>query len=176
VTAEADAFSGELLEEAKRFLELAAREKGRGAYLHAAILLGFSALEAHVNGIADEVVGWPGTEVHERGLLSEKTVIISDGSWKLGNSQYYRLEDRLAYLFRKHSGAKLSSFSWWSELKSGMATRNSIVHPRGEVKLGVKDVERSLNSIIEALNDLYLAVFKKAHPAHGRGLDSTLSF
>ncbi|MCU1330366.1 MAG: hypothetical protein JWN34_5736, partial [Bryobacterales bacterium] len=174
--AEADAFSGELLEEAKRFLELAVREKGRRAHLHAALLLGFSALEAHVNGIADEVIGWPGTDVHERGLLSEKAVHLAGGSWKLGNSQYYRLEDRLAFLLRKYAGVPLSSFSWWNEKKSGMGKRNSVVHPRDEVKLTVKDVERCLSSIVEALNDLYLAVFKKSHPAHGRGLDSTLTF
>lgn len=176
MTAERDAFSGLLLEEAKRFLELASREEGRQAFLHAALLLGFSALEAHVNGIADEVSTWAGTDIHERGVLTERAVNLSSGSWKLGPSQYYRLEDRLAYLLNKHGGTQLNGYPWWSELKSGMSKRNNVVHPRGEVTLDIDDVRRHLRSIVDALNDLYVAVYGKAHPAHGRGLDSNLTF
>jgi hypothetical protein len=70
----------------------------------------------------------------------------------------------------------LISFAWWSELKAGMGKRNSVVHPRNQINLGVKEVGRYLTSIVEALNDLYLTVYSKPHPAHGRGLDSILTF
>lgn len=52
-----DEFSRVLLEEAKRFFERAVDEKsdeGKTAYLHGALILGFCALEAHVNAIADD--------------------------------------------------------------------------------------------------------------------------
>lgn len=47
---EIDVFASELFEEAKRFLEKAEDpnvEEGQKAFLHAALLLGMSSLEAH---------------------------------------------------------------------------------------------------------------------------------
>ena len=56
---EADSFSIRLLEEAKRFLEKAGDASGdeRAAYLHAALMVGFSALESHLNGLFGHSVG-----------------------------------------------------------------------------------------------------------------------
>ncbi len=57
-----DSFAIELLEEAKRFLERAVAESGEAAerpFLHAALLMSFSALESHVNALAQELELWP---------------------------------------------------------------------------------------------------------------------
>ncbi len=51
-----DAFATELFEEAKRFLEKAKEadnEEGKKAFLHAALLVGMSSLEAHINAICE---------------------------------------------------------------------------------------------------------------------------
>src|SRR4030042_1496324 len=55
---EIDIFASELFEEAKRFLEKAREDEnkeGQKAYLHAALLLGMSSLEAHINAISEEM-------------------------------------------------------------------------------------------------------------------------
>ena len=52
---EIDAFATELFEEAKRFLEKAkeaVNAESERAFLHAALLLGISSLEAHINAIS----------------------------------------------------------------------------------------------------------------------------
>jgi hypothetical protein len=54
---EIDLFANQLLEEAKRFLEKAREgedETGVNANLHAALILSFCSLEAHINAIGDE--------------------------------------------------------------------------------------------------------------------------
>ena len=53
-----DTFSALLFEEAKRFLERAKTsedEAGRTAFCHAALLLAFSSLEAHMNALSEEL-------------------------------------------------------------------------------------------------------------------------
>ena len=52
-----DIYARNLLEETKRFLEKANAEidhEGKQAYLRAALIIGFSALEAHIYSIADD--------------------------------------------------------------------------------------------------------------------------
>jgi hypothetical protein len=56
--AEIDEFASSLLEEAKRFFELAIDHddtSAKDAYLHSALMLAFCSLEAHVNAIAAEL-------------------------------------------------------------------------------------------------------------------------
>jgi hypothetical protein len=81
-----DEFASVLLEEAKRFLEKAGESTDpdcKRAYLHSALLLGFAAFEAHVNAIADDFLSLNSLQPHERGLLSEQAVELSDGEFKL---------------------------------------------------------------------------------------------
>src|SRR4051812_2273979 len=62
-------------EEAKRFLEKASDEEGTegiNVYLHAALNLGFSALEAHVNAIADDFPVRSELSVLEKSILLEQ--------------------------------------------------------------------------------------------------------
>ena len=85
---EIDIVAVELFEEAKRFLEKAEEtsdSEGRKAFLHAALLLGISALEAHVNAIADEMLGRGGSNLNllERSILLEKEYVFENGEFKL---------------------------------------------------------------------------------------------
>lgn len=179
MTIDADAFSIRLLEEAKRFLEKASLAEGdeRDAYLHGALMVGFSALESHINGIADELSARPQMDLLNRSLLLEKSVKLVKGQWQLGaTSQYFSLEDRISFLLHTYAGRDQVTYSWWSELLSGVHVRNELVHPRDAVQLRSPEVERFLRAIIEALNDMYLAVFGKGHPSFNRGLQSVLLF
>ena len=179
MTSDADAFSIRLLEEAKRFLEKADLVGGdeQDAYLHGALMVGFSALESHVNGIADELSARHHSDLLASSLLLEKQVKLVKGQWQLASSdQYFRLEDRISFLLRTYAQRDAASYVWWSELMSGVRVRNSLVHPREAVQIKSSEVERFLRAIIAALNDIYLGVFSKGHPSFNRGLQSTLTF
>jgi hypothetical protein len=178
MTAEADAFSIRLLDEAKRFLEkgTSALDAERDAYLHAALIVGFSALESHVNGIADELSARSQTSLLDISLLLEKEVKIEKGQWELGRERFFRLEDRISFLIAQHAKRVPSSYAWWSDLMSGVHVRNALVHPREVVELASADAQRFLDAIVNALNDIYLAVFGKGHPSFNRGLQSSLTF
>ena len=176
MTSEFDKFSVELLEEAKRFLEKASAGIAQPAFLHASLVLAFSSLESHINGIAEELMLRNDNTVLEQSLLSEREVKFDKGEWALGKARYFRMEDRMAFLIRKYSSTDVSGSEWWSEFKSGGDARNKLVHPRDAIVLTVADVERYLLAIIEALNAIYLAVFNRGHPSYGRGLQSTSTF
>jgi hypothetical protein len=176
---EADAFSVLLLDEAKRFLEKGVEGTGseQDAYLHAALIVGFSALESHVNGIADELSARPHTDLLTKSILKEKPVQLTKGEWTLGTKdQYFRLEERISFLLHSCSKKDAGTYAWWSDLVSGIKARNALVHPRDAVQLTSSDVQRYLNAIIQALNDMYLGVFGKGHPSFNRGLQSTMTF
>lgn len=170
-----DAFSIRLLDEAKRFVEKFT-EDNENAFLHAALVLGFSSLESHMNGVADELSVRDDAGLLDRSLLSERAIKLDKGEWKLAGTQYFRLEDRLAFLFRRYGNETLSQYQWWSDLSQGMSARNALVHPRDAVVLQVSDVERFLLAVVCALDDLYKAIFGKGHPSFGRGLQSTMTF
>jgi hypothetical protein len=70
VALESDKFSIQLLEEAKRFLERADDSDTPDAFLHAALLLGFSSLESHLNGVADELKLRKDTTLPDQAVLS----------------------------------------------------------------------------------------------------------
>lgn len=178
MSTEADSFSIRLLDEAKRFLEKGTAASGdeQDAYLHAALMVGFSALESHLNGIADELSARPNSDLLHNAILLENDIKIENGVWKLGKDKFYRLEDRIAFLAAEYSGHAPSGFTWWADLHDGMKVRNSLVHPRDAVVLKLSDVTRFLDAIVRALNDIYLGVFKKGHPSFNRGLQSTMSF
>jgi hypothetical protein len=179
MSVDVDAFSVRLLDEAKRFLEKAAEgaDAEQDAYLHAALIVGFSALESHVNGIADELSERPQTDLLTKSILKEKQVQLTKGEWALGSKdQYFRLEERISFLLHSCSRKNGGTYAWWSDLVSGIKARNALVHPRDAVQLTSVDVQRYLNAIIDALNDMYLGVFGKGHPSFNRGLQSTMNF
>lgn len=178
--AEIDEFASLLLEEAKRFLELAeAHEEpeGQTAYLHAALMIGFSSLEAHVNAVAEEVADRKDVSLHDKAVLMELEVRLEDGQFQEGKARFLRLEDRLMFLHRRFGRATFKkSVAVPSQLQSATKVRNKLTHPKGVPIISVTDVKRALEAIIATIDSLYKAVFAKKLPAASRGLHSRLSF
>ncbi len=178
---ERDDFATRLLEEAKRFLEKASEASdadAETAFLHAATMLGFCALEAHVNSIADDFVGMDGLSAHEKAVLLEQDVQMKDGEFVLVNRlKMVRLEERIEFLHRRFSGKPINgSESWWSELKAGLKLRNDLTHPKGAPVVSQNAVERALRAIISTLNVLYISIYKAKFPTLGMDLQSMLNF
>jgi hypothetical protein len=100
-------FAADLLEEAKRFLEKASdgsSDNGTKAFLHAALMLGFAAFEAHINAIADDFLSRSDLSPHERGVLSEKAVELVHGEFQVKNTlKIQRLEDKVLFLSQRFS-------------------------------------------------------------------------
>jgi hypothetical protein len=179
--ADVDEFSQKLFEEAKRFLEKARAEEepeGRTAYLHAALNIGFCALEAHINAIADDFLVRSDLSVLDRSILAEREIILKNGQYELTERlKIHRLEDRLQFIYRRYSGKALDkSLPWWTDLKIGLKLRNELTHPKEQPSVSEASVERSLLAIIEVLDAMYKAVYHTAYPVAGRRLDSTLAF
>lgn len=102
---------------------------------------------------------------------------LTDGRWSLGKDvKYFRIEDRLSFLFARFGSVDARTRSWWSTLREAIAQRNALVHPREVVDLKQEDTNRFVISIIEALDDLYQSIFGRGHPARRRGSQSTLDF
>lgn len=102
-----DVFAIQLLEEAKRFLEKASEggePVAEAAYLHAALMLSFCALEAQVNSIGEEFSIRTDLSAHEQGIILERNVKLENGEFKLqSNLKMARLEDRIEFLHTKFS-------------------------------------------------------------------------
>jgi hypothetical protein len=176
-----DDFASSLLEEAKRFLEkanAASDNDAKTAYLHAALMLGFCALEAHINATADEFAGRPELSVHERAILLEQDVRFHQGEFKVSdNLRMVSIQDRMLFLHLKFGGKALDrSAVWWSELSNALTLRNKLTHPKEVPIIGVDDVRRALRAIIEAIDVLFRAIYRRPFPVANRGLDSNLTF
>jgi hypothetical protein len=178
-----DDFAAILLEEAKRFLEMAKdsdrdqNEPGCHAHLHAAVMLSFCALEAHVNAVADEMSLTQGLSIHEKAILQEKEVKLEEGKFKLKKElKIFRLEDRILFLHARFSGEPLDKTSWMPALKDAIHIRNQLTHPKDVTALTITQVSASITSVIEAIDALYQAIYKKSFPAKARGLQSKLTF
>lgn len=179
--AEVDQFARDLLEEAKRFFEKARDEispEGKQAYLHSAIVLGFCSFEAHINSIADDFLVRPELTVLEKSILSEQDFKFANGEFLLTNSlKMYRLTERVEFLHRRFSGSPLDrSLSCWSQLKTALSTRNELTHPKQQTVMNDEAVKQALQSILDTLEVIYQAIYKKPYPARNRGLDSTMTF
>ena len=174
-----DSFAASLLEEAKRFLEKAGENDGpeaEAANLHAALMLAFSSLEAHVNSVADEISLRKGIAPHDLGALREKDVQLKDGEYHLSSKlKIHRLEDRIAILHRIFTN-KPAIGPWKSKLSSATDLRNKLTHPKEVPTISVASVKRAIEAVIETIDALYQAVYGKRFPAANRKLESKLEF
>lgn len=176
-----DDFASTLLEEAKQFLDKSKEDieaAGKQAFLHAALMLGFSALEAHVNAVAKDFADQNGFTPHEVGVLLEKAVRLEDGEFKVKKTlQISRVEDRIELLHRKFAGVAVDKSSiWWVHLMAALNLRNELTHPKGTPLIDRDAVTRSLQAIVDTLDVIYKAVYDRRFPAASRGLHSRLSF
>jgi hypothetical protein len=178
---EIDRFAKQLFEEAKRLLEKAKIEKqqeGKQAYLHAALMLGFCAFEAHINSVSEDFIVRTDLNPLERAILSEREHSLENGEYIVTSKlKIFRLTDRIEFIFRKFSGKPIDKTAvWWSKLKTALATRNELTHPKEKTEIQVEAVESALLAIISTLDNLYRAVYKKPYPPMNRGLDSNMTF
>lgn len=175
----ADDFATLLFEEAKAFLERyrSDREKDAAvAYLHAALLLGYCALEAHINNVAADFAERSELTILEQTILQERGVELNNGQFELTHTlKMFRLEDRFEFLYRRFQKQPLNKAdAWWGLLKAGLDIRNAITHPHTPRTVTEKEVTDSLNAVLEAIDILFQAVFQRPYPGKGRRLDSLL--
>jgi hypothetical protein len=160
-------FASDLLEDAKRFLEKANETTdpdGKKAFLHAALMVGFAAFEAHVNAIADDFLARKDLDMHARGVLAERVVELVGGEFvEKSTLKIHRLEDRVLFLCRRFAKHPIDrKASYWSEFSEGLRLRNSITHPKADPPaIGENAVKRTLNAIIELLNVMYRSIYRK---------------
>ena len=178
---EFDEFANQLLEEAKRFLEKASEAEDKtveAATLHAALLLSCCALEAHVNAVAQEFANQSDLSAHEIGLLLEREVKLEGGAFQAYPSlKMSKLEDRIEFLHLRFSGKPVDrQSSWWSGTQGALNLRNQLVHAKTVPPVTYNAVRNAIQSIIDTLDVLYKAIYKKKFPPSGLGLDSTLTF
>jgi hypothetical protein len=177
-----DALASALLEEGKRFLEKAQEvtdDTAKHAFLHAALSLGFSSLEAHVNSIVDDQLERTDLSIHERAFLSERKVELRKGTFSLLDSlQMQRIDDRIALLWTRCSVEQSFDYqsATWSHLKEGIKLRNALTHPKEATELTIDQVSRSLLAIIDVIDTAYVRIYGKNLPAKNRGIQSSLSF
>jgi len=175
-----DAFAISLLEESKRFLEKAkaSDSAGREAFLHAAILLAFCSLEAHINSMAEDFACFMTLTPHELGLLREREVKLDNGRFEVTESlRMVRLEDKIRFICDRFAQKKVDfTAPWWSRLGDASKLRNELTHPKEYVPLEINAVSSAIESIIATLDAVYTAVYNRRFPAAGLQLDSELTF
>jgi hypothetical protein len=172
-------FASELLEAAKAFLNKAKQltdDTDVQAHLRSAALHATSFLECHVNNISDEFSDRREFTLHERALLLEKEVRLRNGVFELGNTKYYRLEERVLFILSKFTERDFKSHPWWGNSLNLMQSRNDIAHPRDRVTLRIDDVERGLLGCIDLVDYLVKSVYKKGLPEAGYRLDTAVEF
>ena len=179
--ADFDIFANQLLEEAKRFLEKASESVdliSKAAHLHAALLLSFCALEAHINSIGEEFATSTDLSAHEKEMLLERDVRLENGEFQLQQSlRMSRLEDRIKFLHAKYSGKPLDRTSrWWSQLSTAINLRNRLTHAKTVPIVTEAAVRDAIQAIIGALDVLYQSIYKRTFPPAGMGLQSRLTF
>lgn len=177
-----DDFSALLLEEAKRFLEKTNEtedQDAKTAFMHSAVLIGVSALEAYINGISQELINFPSTPIHEKSLLGEREIELKNGEYILTERlKIQRLTDRIQYLYFKYDKKYLNgdSESWWGPLKQSLKLRNELVHPKEEITISQDQVKLLIESVIGCLLCLSKIIYKKEFPFRNMGLQSKLTF
>jgi hypothetical protein len=176
-----DALANRLLDEAKRFNEKAKAEKdspGKEAYLHASLLLACCSLEAHVNSIADDFLVRQELPILQKAILAEREYRFEDGEFVLTDIlKMWRLTDRMEFLFRRFSGAPLDKQEpWWGHLKAALNLRNDLAHAKQNILVSEIAVEQALKAVVDALDTLYRAVYRKPFPTAKRGLNSKMNF
>lgn len=176
-----DDYCNSLLEESKRFLEIAKTkdESDKPPYLRSTILISFSSLDAFIYNICDEFKDSKALTLHEQGFLLEREVVLKNGEFKITNGlKMSRLIERIEFLFTKFDphGKNPASKEWWDHLNNGINIRNSIVHPKEHITVNYENCAKTLESIIDCLDDLFIAIYKKNFPKSTLRLNTKLTF
>jgi hypothetical protein len=179
---EIDLFANQLLEEARRFFEKAGESTdvpGKDANLHAALMLSFCALEAHINAMGEEVASRFDLPVHGKGVLLEKEVRLENGEFRM--TQYLRmakLEDRIEFLHVGVAAKEIdrSPSSWRGQLSAAINLRNKLTHAKEVPAISEMDVQRAIEAIVATLDALFHVLYNSGLPSANRGVRSRLTF
>lgn len=178
--ADFDLFADQLLEEAKRFLEKASESSDRGARaanLHAALMLSFCALEAHVNIITQDFSERREFSPHERGFLLERDVRLENGEFKVQESlRMTKLEERIELLHRTFSVPIDKSQDWWNQLSAATHLRNELTHAKKVPPVTEEAVRNAVRGVLGAIDALCKAIYRRKFPSAEIGLASRLQF
>lgn len=141
-------------------------------------MLGFAALEGHINAIADDFAHRQELSAHEVAFLLEKDIRLENGEFTVKESlKMQRLDDRIQFLYHRFSGQPINrDASWWTDLKGAMKLRNELTHPKTPAAIAEDAVKRALQAIIDGLDAIYQGIYKAKFPPAGRGLQSKLTF
>lgn len=175
-----DEFVDSLMEESKALFEKAKSSTDsftKNTYLHASLLLSLSYLESCVNSIISEILVEPYNNkygIMEQSILLEKEIKFDRGRLNLSEKlKMSRLTDRIELLTYIIKNQEISpTDTWFTTLKQSIDLRNKLVHPKEAVVVTEKQVENALNSVLDTVNHLYQAVYKKKLPSYNRGLSS----
>lgn len=167
-------------EKARRLLEKSqseGNEDGKTAYLEASVLIAYSGLEAYLNAICEEIAGHPNVDLLTKSILLERKIEWTNGVPILGALQYSRIDERVSFLIAHHTGdTNFRTEEWWSSFKESVQIRNQIAHPKKVLELNEALVTRCLKSALEALNSVFMAVYKSEFPSYRRETTSRMSF
>jgi hypothetical protein len=177
---EIDAFAASLLEEAKRFLERAREakdEEGEAPNLHAALMLAFCSLEAHVNAVADEISLRRNLSTQVLAVIKERELRLKDGEFILDQNKLknYRIEDRILALHRVGVKPNIDG-AWRASLAAALDLRNKLTHPKIVPAITEASVIKAIEAVIDTIDALYSSVYKRRFPAVHRRLQSKLDF
>lgn len=174
-------YAKDLMDSAKGFAERGKSEpdkKMQQAFFRAAFLHGFSFLEAHLNELADHFRGKKTISVHDLGVLLEREVRLEKGTFKITSAtKFSRITDRIDVLLANFSSdISASKANWYSDLSEALLSRNKLVHAKEVHELSHEEVMRAIRAIIDCIDALFLAVFKKGFPYKGKSLDGGFCF
>lgn len=177
-------FFGEILFDEAKFLYEKALEakhdREKQLYLQSSLLMGMCALEAYVNSVCEELVSTEGykLELYEKMLLSEKKIELKNGVASLGNQlQMSRLIDKIEYIYCKYSRKQIDQNDKWHDgIHEAIDLRNSLVHPKEVVMFSTKQIERALSNILQTVNTIFNAVYKRNVPILNYDLQSVKNY
>jgi hypothetical protein len=138
----------------------------------------FCALEAHVNSLGEEFSLAAGLPAHEQGILLERDVRLEEGRFQLkDNLRIARLEDRIEFLHTKFSGSPVNHKSeWWQQLSSAIDLRNKLTHAKVALPLSPAAVKNAVLAVINTLDALYRAIYRRPFPLSSLSMKSQLNF
>ena len=144
----------------------------RDMYLHAAIMLGFAALEAQLSCIGDELADVDKYSTLDRSVLLQRSLRLEGGTFALTKElRLYPMTERLLFCLRHLPfGSATCSPAWWPDFTNGVEIRNRLTHPKALVQVSVRNAQQTLKALLSALDALYRAAYKTSFPESRRGL------
>ena len=129
----------ELNKSARVFLNDARTEREDGEeerarmYARAAILSGWSSLEAEVNGRLEQLFdNNPKMQFHELGVVREKKLELRNGEFGFYSHWFVNLEEKIKFFLKKCGRRDTLAQATWARFREAQKVRNDIVHAKGE--------------------------------------------